>query len=153
MGSGVKLVEIMSESPRSHEFVVHAIGFVRSSLAKRGDAPRQGDEGAPDAWIDVRPSVIDALDGLEPGQDVVLLTFLHLAQRDVLKVHPRGDASLPLTGIFATRAPGRPNPIGLHVVTIRAIDGDRLRVGPLEAIDGTPVLDIKPLLPREDRAL
>jgi len=119
------------------------IGVVRSSLKKRKDAPMQGSEGAPDAWIEIMPEYADALLNVSPGQRVVLITWLHRADRDVLQVHPRGDKKRPLTGVFATRSPARPNPIGLHEVEVKGRDGTRLKVGPLEAIDGTPVLDIK----------
>jgi tRNA-Thr(GGU) m(6)t(6)A37 methyltransferase TsaA len=125
---------------------LHPIGFVRSSLRQREGAPRQGSEGAPDAWLDVDPAYAEALEGLGDGDDLIVITWLHQANRDILKVHPRGNHHLPLTGVFATRSPDRPNPLGLHRVTLRAIAGNRLRVGPLEAIDGTPVVDIKPVL-------
>src|SRR5262249_21698145 len=129
-------------------FSVVPVGVVRSSLIERRGAPRQGDEGAPDAWIEVKPDLADALSGLRVGDEVVLITWLHQSKRDVLKVHPRGNPSNLLTGVFATRSPDRPNPLGLHRVVVREIDGARLRVGPLEAIDGTPVVDIKPVLSR-----
>jgi L-fuculose-phosphate aldolase len=119
------------------------VGRVESTLRALDDAPRQGDEGAPDAWLAIDPAFAAALDGLRAGDEVVLITWLDRADRGVLAVHPRGDAAAPLTGVFATRSPHRPNPLGLHRVTVRAIDGTRLRVGPLEAIDGTPLLDIK----------
>jgi tRNA-Thr(GGU) m(6)t(6)A37 methyltransferase TsaA len=120
------------------------IGVLRSTLKSRKGAPKQGDEGAPDAWLHVRPEFKDALDRLAVGDQVVVITWLHQARRDVLKVHPRAQRHRPLTGVFATRSPDRPNPIGLHPVTIKRIVGRRLRIGPIEAIDGTPVLDIKP---------
>lgn len=122
------------------------IGVIRSPLKARSKTPRQGHEGAPDAWLEVREELADALDGLAAGDEIILITWLHRARRDVLKVHPRSDPRNRLTGVFATRSPDRPNPLGLHPVTVRAIDGRRLRVGPLEAIDGTPVVDIKPVL-------
>lgn len=122
------------------------IGVVRSLLKRREDAPRQARDGAPDAWIDLDPEVADGLRGIAVGDDIYVITWLHQAARDTLQVHPRGDTSAPLSGVFATRSPDRPNPLGLHRVTVRAIDGARLLVGPLEAIDGTPVVDLKPPL-------
>jgi tRNA-Thr(GGU) m(6)t(6)A37 methyltransferase TsaA len=119
------------------------IGFVRSTLTSLDAAPMQGDEGAPDAWIEVATGFADALYRLATGDRIVVITWLHAARRDVLQVHPRSDPRNPLTGVFATRSPDRPNPLGLHPCTILAIDGLRLRVGPMEAIDGTPVVDIK----------
>lgn len=124
-------------------YTLHQIGQIRSTLRAVGDAPRQGTEGAPDAWLEVDPTFSRALLGIAPGDDVVIVTWLHLADRDVLQVHPRGDPKNPLAGVFATRSPHRPNPLGLHRVTVREIAGTRLRVGPIEAIDGTPVVDIK----------
>ena len=106
----------------------------------------QGNEGAPDAWIEVFEPYLEALNGIEPGDALVLITWLHAAQRDVLQVHPRSDPARPLAGVFATRSPDRPNPLGLHRVAVRAVEPGRLQVGPLEAIDGTPVVDIKPVL-------
>jgi tRNA-Thr(GGU) m(6)t(6)A37 methyltransferase TsaA len=125
---------------------LHVIGVVRSSLARRADAPRQGDEGAPDATILLEPSYADALQGIRVGDELTLLTWLHEADRSVLQVHPRDDETRPLTGVFATRSSDRPNPVGLHRVTVLAIDGLELAVGPLEAIDGTPLVDIKTVL-------
>lgn len=122
------------------------IGVIRSRLRERGDAPRQGSEGAPDAWIEVHPWAADALRGLAPGDELLVVTWLHQARRDILQVHPRGDARRPLAGVFTTRSPDRPNPLGLHPVVLRAIEGLRLRIGPIEAIEGTPVLDVKPVL-------
>lgn len=127
---------------------VRPIGVIRSSLKQRGRAPKQGSEGAPDAWLEVDPCVAQGLEGLAPGDDVIVVTWLHRARRDVLKVHPRSARNRPLTGVFATRSPDRPNPLGLHRVTVRKVAGSRLRIGPIEAIDGTPVVDIKPVLPR-----
>jgi tRNA-Thr(GGU) m(6)t(6)A37 methyltransferase TsaA len=112
----------------------------------RKGAPKQGSEGAPDAWLAVNAFAAEALDGLVAGDDILVITWLHEARRGVLKVHPRSDLSRPLTGVFATRSPDRPNPLGLHRVTIRRIVGRRLRIGPIEAMDGTPVVDIKPVI-------
>jgi tRNA-Thr(GGU) m(6)t(6)A37 methyltransferase TsaA len=122
------------------------IGIIRSSIKKRSEAPKQGSEGAPDAWLEVSPLVAEGLDGLAAGDDVIVVTWLHQARRDVLKVHPRSERHRPLTGVFATRSPDRPNPLGLHAVTVREVAKNRLRIGPIEAIDGTPVVDIKPVL-------
>jgi tRNA-Thr(GGU) m(6)t(6)A37 methyltransferase TsaA len=127
-------------------FEVHPIGIVRSDLTDVDAAPMQGNEGAPDAWVEVDARYVEALRGLLPGEDVILVTWFHLSDRDVLQVHPRSDSSRPLTGVFATRSPDRPNPLGLHRITVRSMEGTRLRVGPLEAVDGTPVVDIKPVL-------
>lgn len=106
----------------------------------------QGPEGAPDAWLEVSPFAAAGLEGLAVGDDIVVVTWLHRARRDVLRVHPRSDRRRPLAGVFATRSPDRPNPLGLHRVTVRRVAGHRLRIGPIEAIDGTPVVDIKPTL-------
>lgn len=122
------------------------IGVIRSILKTRGEAPKQGSEGAPDVWLEVSPFAVEGLDGLLPGDEIIVVTWLHQSRRDVLKVHPRSDPSNPLTGVFATRSPDRPNPLGLHPVVVRTIEGNRLRIGPMEAIDGTPVVDIKPVL-------
>jgi tRNA-Thr(GGU) m(6)t(6)A37 methyltransferase TsaA len=122
------------------------IGRVESSLADLESAPRQPDEGAPPAWLVFDPAVLEGLRSLRTGAEVILLTWLDRARRDVLSVHPRGDTSRPLEGVFSTRSPHRPNPIGLHRVEITAIEGARVRVRHLEAIDGTPIIDMKPLL-------
>ena len=122
------------------------IGWIRSSIRERSEAPKQGSEGAPDAWLEVNPLVAEGLDGLAVRDEIIVVTWLHQARRDVLKVHPRSDRSKPLTGVFATRSPDRPNPLGLHPVTVREVEKSRLRIGPIEAIDGTPVVDIKPVL-------
>jgi tRNA-Thr(GGU) m(6)t(6)A37 methyltransferase TsaA len=123
------------------------IGVIRSTIKSRGKAPKQGEEGAPDAWLEVRSFAAQALDGLSPGDHIIVLTWFHRARRDVLKVHPRSDPRRQLTGVFATRSRDRPNPVGLHLVTVRKVVKNRLRIGPIEAIDGTPVIDIKPVLP------
>jgi tRNA-Thr(GGU) m(6)t(6)A37 methyltransferase TsaA len=127
------------------------IGVIRSVLRDRGEAPRQGAEGAPDAWLELEPSVSAGLLGLAAGDRLLIITWLHRGRRDVLQVHPRNDRRRPLSGVFATRSPDRPNPLGLHAVTLRRISGRRLRIGPIEAIDGTPVIDIKPVLRARER--
>jgi len=123
-----------------------AIGRVKSPLTDPEAAPKQGDEGAPDAWLLLDTGVLAGLDGLKAGDEIIVLTWLDRAQRDVLSVHPRGDLSRPLQGVFTTRSPDRPNPIGLHRVRVAEIDGNCLRVHRLEALDGTPILDLKPVL-------
>jgi tRNA-Thr(GGU) m(6)t(6)A37 methyltransferase TsaA len=125
---------------------VDSIGVVESSLRDPAEAPNQGDEGAPDAWLVFDPSVLDALEGLGAGDEIIVLTWLDRARRDVLRVHPRGDTSRPQQGVFNTRSPHRPNPIGLHRVKVEAIDGQRVHVRNLEAVNGTPILDVKPVL-------
>src|SRR5262252_5003649 len=126
--------------------ILRPIGIIRSVLKSRAECPKQGREGAPAAWLELKRRYADALDGLAVGDHVVLLTWLHQARRQVQRVHPRGNVRARLTGVFATRSPDRPNPIGLHEVTIRKIVKNRLRIGPMEAIDGTPVIDVKPVL-------
>jgi len=128
------------------DYTLAPIGFLHSPLKEREHAPMQGSEGAPDAWLEVNAAVAAGLAGIEAGQEIILITWLHQSQRDILQVHPRDDTTQPLRGVFATRSPDRPNPLGLHRVTVRAIAGTRLNVGPIEAIDGTPVVDIKPML-------
>jgi tRNA-Thr(GGU) m(6)t(6)A37 methyltransferase TsaA len=123
-----------------------AIGRVASPLRERAAAPKQGDEGAPEAWLEFVADVGPALDGIAAGDELLVLTWLDRARRDVLRVHPRGDPARPEQGVFATRSPDRPNPIGLHRVTVVAVDGLRVRVRPLEALDGTPIVDVKPPL-------
>ena len=129
-------------------YTIKPIGVIRSDLASRGAAPHQGFEGAPDVWLEMNSTVVEGLEGIAAGDEMVLITWLHQAHRDLLKVHPRRDPNRPLTGVFATRSPDRPNPLGLHRVTVLEIAGNRLKVGPLEAIDGTPIVDIKPVLPQ-----
>ena len=128
------------------EYSIRPIGWVSSPLVDLSAAPRQGDEGAPLAWLVFDPSVADGLRDLEPGAEVLVLTWLDRADRDVLVVHPRGDTTRAQQGVFSTRSPHRPNPIGLHRVRIVAVDGLRLQVSDLEAIDGTPIVDVKPVL-------
>jgi tRNA-Thr(GGU) m(6)t(6)A37 methyltransferase TsaA len=128
------------------ELKLRPIGILRSSLAALGEAPRQGAEGAPDAWLEVEPWAVPAVAGLAAGDALIVITWLHQADRTALAVHPRGETARPITGVFATRSPDRPNPLGLHSVTVRAVaaGGARLLVGPIEAVDGTPVVDLKP---------
>ena len=125
------------------------IGTVASPLTDPADAPNQGDEGAPEATLVLDEAVLDALEGTGPGDEVIVITWLDRGDRSVLRVHPRDDASRPAQGVFGTRSQDRPNPIGLHRVEIVAIDDNRVRVRPLEAVDGTPVLDLKPVLTGE----
>jgi tRNA-Thr(GGU) m(6)t(6)A37 methyltransferase TsaA len=122
------------------------IGVIRSVLKDRREAPRQGAEGAPDAWLELYRWAADGLLRLAVGDEILVITWFHKAHRRVLQVHPRSELRNPLTGVFATRSPDRPNPLGLHPVVVRAIEGRRLRIGPIEAIDGTPVVDIKPVM-------
>ena len=127
-------------------FELAPVGIVESPLTDRVSAPRQGDEGAPDASIVFDPAVLPALEGIQAGDEVLVLTWFHLAGRDVLRFHPRSDVSRPQQGVFSTRSPDRPNPIGLHRVEVVSIENARMRVRNLEAVDGTPVIDVKPVL-------
>ena len=122
------------------------IAAVESSLTEAATAPKQGDEGAPDAWLVFAADVLPALEGVEPGDRVVLITWLDRADRQVLRVHPRDDPANPMRGVFATRSANRPNQLGVHEVEVLAIEGERMHVRPLEALDGTPVVDVKPVL-------
>ena len=130
----------------SIDFTVRPIGRVTSSLTSTADAPRQGDEGAPDAYLILDSDVQGGLDGIATGDEIIVLCWLHEADRSVLTVHPRGDLSRPEQGVFNTRSASRPNPIGLHRVRVLGIDGGRVQVSGLEAIDGTPIVDLKPVL-------
>jgi tRNA-Thr(GGU) m(6)t(6)A37 methyltransferase TsaA len=135
------------ERPKSQPRIeVMPIGRVESPLTDLARAPKQGYEGAPDAWLVFDPAVLDGLDGIRPGARVIVLTWLDRARRDVLRVHPRGDVRNPKQGVFNTRSSHRPNPIGLHEVEVVAIEGPRVRVRNLEAVDGTPIVDVKPVL-------
>jgi tRNA-Thr(GGU) m(6)t(6)A37 methyltransferase TsaA len=127
-------------------FTIEPIGYVRSELKQLSAAPLQGDEGGFEAWLELVPFAAAGLTGIRVGDDLIVLTWLHQAQREVLQVHPRSDPARPLTGVFATRSPDRPNPIGLHRVTVLEVMPEKLRVAPLEAVDGTPIVDIKPVL-------
>jgi tRNA-Thr(GGU) m(6)t(6)A37 methyltransferase TsaA len=135
-------------------YTLEPVGFIHSTVKGREDAPRQGTEGAPDAWLEIEPRFAEALLGMEVGHELIVITWLHEAKRDVLKGHPRNDPTRPLTGVFYTRSPARPNPLGLHPVTVREVDpplregygatsGTRIKIGPIEVFDGTPVVDIK----------
>jgi tRNA-Thr(GGU) m(6)t(6)A37 methyltransferase TsaA len=130
-----------------------AIGVVESPLVERAAAPLQGNEGAPEAWLVLDESVAAALDGLRAGDEIFVLTWLHQSRRDVLRVHPRGDAANPEQGVFSTRSPERPNPIGLHRVRIVAIDGRRFRIRNLEALNETPIVDIKPVIGADEKSV
>ena len=127
-------------------YEIRPIGMIRSELTRRERAPRQGSEGAPDAWVEVDAAFADGLEDIVVGMEIILITWFHKAHRDVLKVHPRRNQERRLQGVFSTRSPDRPNPIGLHRVSVLDIKENRLKVGPLEAIDGTPVVDIKPVV-------
>ena len=134
----------MSDDP----IQLRAVATVESTLTDLASAPMQGHEGAPDAWLVFERDVLEALDGLRVGDAVIVLTWLHRSDRDVLRVHPRGDVAKPMQGVFSTRSPARPNPIGVHRVRVLAIDGLRVQVSELEAVDGTPVVDVKIALDR-----
>ena len=127
---------------------VRRVGTIRSLLTNLATAPRQGEEGAPSAWVELEPDMVPAAAEVRPGDEVILLTWLHLADRDTLRVHPRDDTAVPLTGVFSTRSPDRPNPIGLHPVRVVQVEDGRWLVDPLEAVDGTPVIDVKVTLGR-----
>ena len=127
-------------------YELRPIGYVESALVEPGSAPKQGFEGAPEAWVVLDPAFAEGAVDLAAGDEVFVLTWLHRARRDVLAVHPRDDRGNPLTGVFSTRSQDRPNPVGLHRVTVAAIDGPRVLVRDLEAVDGTPVVDLKPVL-------
>jgi len=129
----------------SPSFTIEPIGFVRSELTSLEAAPMQGDEGGPEAWLELKPQAVPGLMGITAGDELIVLTWLHFAQRDVLQVHPRGNLNRPLRGVFATRSPDRPYPVGLHRVTVLEVVEQKLRVVPLEAINGTPIIDIKPV--------
>jgi tRNA-Thr(GGU) m(6)t(6)A37 methyltransferase TsaA len=129
-------------------YILAPIGIIHSDLKDRDAAPRQGYEGAPEAWVEIFSAVAGGLLGVRSGDEIIVITWLDRARRDTLQVHPGRRPDAPLTGVFATRSPDRPNPIGLHRVTVSEIAGQRLKVEPIEAIDGTPVIDIKPVLSR-----
>jgi tRNA-Thr(GGU) m(6)t(6)A37 methyltransferase TsaA len=138
-----------ADVPRRYE--LRPMGAVQSELTDPAAAPKQGDEGAPEAWLVLDAGVAPAARDLRPGDEIIILTWLHRARRDVLEVHPRDDPRNPERGVFSTRSQDRPNPIGLHRVTIVAVEGTRIRVSEMEAIDGTPIVDVKPVLGPRDR--
>ncbi len=131
--------------------VLNPIGHVESKLTDPAQAPKQGNENAPEAWLVFEPTMRDAFADLEEGEEILVLTWLDRANRQLLRVHPRDDLTRPAIGVFSTRSADRPNPIGIHRVRISSIDGVRLLVSPLEAVDGTPILDVKPTLNAEER--
>jgi tRNA-Thr(GGU) m(6)t(6)A37 methyltransferase TsaA len=131
-------------------FSIKPIGFIRSEITQRKDAARSTAKGAPDVILEILPAYRDGLDRVQVGDEIIVITWLHQAHRDVLKVYPRGDTANPLTGVFLTRSPDRPNPIGLHRTKVLSIHPDCLHIGPMEAIDGTPVIDIKPVMGAND---
>ena len=131
-------------------YLVRPIGVIRSELKNWDEAPSFYTQGAPDARLELLPAFQGGLDRMRVGQEIIVITWLHLADREILKVHPQGDPARPLTGVFLTRSPDRPNPIGLHRATVVERNGDSLLIGPIEAIDGTPVLDIKPVVAEGD---
>jgi tRNA-Thr(GGU) m(6)t(6)A37 methyltransferase TsaA len=134
----------------SSPYMIEPVGFIHSELTRLEDAPMQGENGGPEAWLEIKTQAVPGLMGITVGDELIVLTWLHRAQRDVLQVHPRGDHSRPLRGVFATRSPDRPNPVGLHRVSVLEVTPQKLRVAPLEAIDGTPIVDIKPVLASSD---
>lgn len=131
-------------------FSVEPIGVIRSELKNIEDAPLFYTEGAPNAVLEVFPAYLEGLDRIQVGDEIIVITWLHRARRAVLKLHPRGDAARPLTGVFSTRSPDRPNPLGLHRARVLEMNLHRVRIGPIEAIDGTPVIDIKPVVESKD---
>ena len=141
------VAEVKSEHMIDESYDLRPIGTIRSSLTDRATAPNQGHEGAPDAWLELSAAVATGLEGIAVGDELIVITWLHQSRRDVLQLHPQWNEANPLTGVFNTRSPDRPNPLGLHRVRVREITGNRLLVGPIEVVDGTPVVDIKPILP------
>ena len=131
---------------REERLKLRPIATIRSTIKNRKEAPKQGFEGAPDAWLEVKSFAASGFEGISVGDELFVVTWLHQGRRDVLEVRPRSDPQRELTGVFRTRSPDRPNPLGLHRVTVRKVSKKRLRVGPIEVIDGTPVVDIKPVL-------
>jgi tRNA-Thr(GGU) m(6)t(6)A37 methyltransferase TsaA len=131
-------------------FSIEPIGVIRSEIKNKEDAPLFYTEGAPIAFLEILPAYLEGMHRVQAGDEIIVITWLHRARRDLLKVHPRGDLSKPLTGVFLTRSPDRPNPLGLHRVRVLEIDRGRLHIGPIEAIDGTPVVDLKAVVESTD---
>jgi tRNA-Thr(GGU) m(6)t(6)A37 methyltransferase TsaA len=131
-------------------FSIVPIGVIRSEIKNPKDAPLFYTEDAPNAFLDMMPAYVDGLERMQVGDEIIVITWLHRASREVLKVHPRGESSNPITGVFSTRSPDRPNPLGLHRARVLEIHPSRLYIGPIEAIDGTPVIDIKPVVESHD---
>lgn len=152
-GNGSSRGRVSRDCDRPHVVELVRIGVVESTLVDRSSAPKQGTEGAPDAWLSIDHDVAEGLDGLRVGDEIFVLTWLHRSKRDVLRVHPRGDPANPEQGVFSTRSPERPNPIGLHRTRVLEIDGRRLRVRNLEALNDTPVLDIKPVIRADETSV
>jgi tRNA-Thr(GGU) m(6)t(6)A37 methyltransferase TsaA len=134
----------------SINYLLQSIGFIRSELKSRSEAPRQNYEGAPHAWVELDAKFLNAFEGISVDEEIILISWLHKSRREVLKVHPRGRIDLPEMGVFATRSPDRPNPLGLHRVKVLEIRENKIKVAPLEVIDGTPIVDIKPILKKSD---
>lgn len=134
-----------------NRYVIKSIGVIHSELTDLADAPKQGTEGGVEAWLEIFPEVSQGLAGIKADDHLIILTWLHLAQRDTLQVHPRGRQDVPLKGVFATRSQDRPNPIGLHQVTVLEVTEHSIRITPMEAINGTPIIDIKPVLSEHER--
>jgi tRNA-Thr(GGU) m(6)t(6)A37 methyltransferase TsaA len=137
---------VIGDATGNGPYALRPVGWVESPLLDPGEGPKQGFEGSPDAWIVFDADVREAARDLRVGDEIFVLTWLHRARRDVLVVHPRDDRARPQQGVFSTRSSDRPNPVGLHRVEIAAVDGTRIRVRNLEAVDGTPIVDVKPVL-------
>lgn len=146
MGAQTACLPAMVASAGMTRIEIKPVGWVESALTDRTEAPKQGSEGAPEAWLVFEPDLLEALHGIEPGDEILVFTWLDRGRRDVLQTHPRDDPANPIQGVFNTRSPDRPNPIGLHPVTVVSVDGPRVLVSELEALDGTPVLDVKPVI-------
>ena len=148
--SGISYVLCVPFGMAENQYLLRPIGVIESPLKFLDDCPKQGSEGAPDAWLIIDSAFAQGVDGLIVGTQIWVVTWLHQGRRDVFKVRPRGDPSRPFQGVFSTRSPNRPNPIGLHRAVIKEVERTaRIRVGPIEVLDGTPVLDIKPVIAGE----